>query len=96
MEFKGFLTLKFATYTQKIYHNYIIYYTENVSLIFWKLYGHIIIIKLDFSMYRKLYLMEMLMIKSEETKLLDLVVYREYSREITDCCLPCLIDCVGV
>ena len=48
---------------------YIIYYTENVSfLIFWKLYRHMAVIKLVFSMYRKLYLMEMLMIKSEETK----------------------------
>ena len=52
-------------------------------------FKHMIIIKLDFfSRKWKLYLMEMLMIKTEETKWLDLVVYSEYSGELTDSYLP--------
>ena len=42
----------------------------------WKLYWHMTIIKLDFLRNRKLYLLQVLMIKTEETKWLDLVVYR--------------------
>ena len=36
--------------------------------------------------------MEMLMIKAEESNKVDLVVYREYSRELTDCFLPLITD----
>ena len=52
------------------------------------LYKHMTLIKLYFSRDRKLYLMEMPMIKPEEPKWLNLVVYRVYLRELTDCCLP--------
>ena len=36
----------------------------------------------------KLYLMKRLMINAAEASSLDIVVYKEYSGELTDCCLP--------
>ena len=64
-DFKLLLTLKFAAPAQKN-GNIIYFIAQTLFLIFWKLY--VSIIKLDFSTSRKLYFMEMLMIKSEGTK----------------------------
>ena len=68
---------------------YIIFYCkEKVSVGFMDAlmtYDHF---DLDFLRKRKLYLKEILMVKAEESILLDIVVYREYSRELTVCYLP--------
>ena len=43
--------------------------------------------KLVFSRKRKLYLIEILMIKTAESNSLDPFVYRDYTREVIECCL---------
>ena len=101
VELNSFLTLNYSASIWKNYNHVVLHCTENVFffvffnfffffffLIIWRLFQHIITFELVFSRKRKLSLIEMLIIKSEESSWLDLVVYKPFSGELTDCYLP--------